>query len=109
MASLIQGPKLAAELARLQSRLGSTTAEGVAGAGMVKVVCNVKEMISCSVSDEAMKLNDRELLEDLIKAATNQALQKAGQNAREEMAKMMQDLGLPAGMGLPDGLELPSS
>jgi DNA-binding protein YbaB len=46
-------------------------------------------------------LNDKELLEDLIVAATNQALQKARQQAAEETAKVATGLGLPAGMNFP--------
>ena len=56
------------------------------------------------ISDEAMKLNDREMLEDLIAAATNQALAKVRQQLAEESAKMAANIGLPPGMlggGLP--------
>jgi DNA-binding protein YbaB len=51
-----------------------------------------------------MKLNDREMLEDLIAAATNQALTKVRQQLSEESAKMAASIGLPPGMlggGLP--------
>jgi DNA-binding protein YbaB len=48
-----------------------------------------------------MRLNDREMLEDLIRAAVNQALERVRQLAAEEAAKMASSLGLPPGMGLP--------
>jgi DNA-binding protein YbaB len=60
--------------------------------------------MSVKISEEAMKLNDREMLEDLIAAATNQALTKVRQQLSEESAKMAASIGLPPGMlggGLP--------
>jgi nucleoid-associated protein EbfC len=97
-----QLPKIKAEMERLQQRLSQLVAEGDAGGGMVKVRVNGKlEMLSCSVSEEIFQQNDRELLEDLIRAATNQALEKARQQAAEEAGKMAAGFGLPAGLGLP--------
>jgi DNA-binding YbaB/EbfC family protein len=103
MASLLQQlPKIKEEMERLQQRLGQVVAEGDAGAGMVKVRVNGKlEMLSCSVSEEAFRQGDRELLEDLIQSATNQALERARQLAAEETGKMAAGFGLPAGLGLP--------
>jgi DNA-binding protein YbaB len=57
------------------------------------------EVIACAVSDEAMK--DKELLEDLVRSAINQAMQKAKHAVAEETAKMAQGMGLPAGFQLP--------
>lgn len=92
--------KIKEEMERLQARLGEMTAEGDAGAGMVKVRFNGRlEMIACTISDEALK--DRELLEDLIRAASNQALERVRQQTAEETAKMAGGLGLPPGIGLP--------
>ena len=108
LASLMtQLPKIKEEMDRLQQRLGQIMAEGDAGGGMVKVRANGKlEVLSCTLSDEALKLNDREMLEDLIKAATNQALAKARQLTAEETGKMATSLGLPPGLNIP-GLEMP--
>jgi DNA-binding YbaB/EbfC family protein len=97
-------PKLKEEMEQLQKRLADITAEGDAGAGMVKVRFNGRlEMTGCTISEEALKLNDREMLEDLVKAATKQALEKARQQAAEETTKMTAGLGLalPPGMNLP--------
>ena len=101
--SLLRNPgKIQEEMQKLQNNLGQVTAEGDAGAGMVKVRVNGRrEMISCQLSEEALKGGDKELLEDLIKAATNQALKKVQQQVMEETAKMAANLGLPQGMGLP--------
>jgi DNA-binding YbaB/EbfC family protein len=102
-ASLLQQlPKIKEEMERLQQRLGQLVAEGDAGGGMVKVRVNGKfEVLSCSVNEEIFRQNDRELLEDLIRAATNQALEKARHLAAEETGKMAAGFGLPSGLGLP--------
>jgi DNA-binding YbaB/EbfC family protein len=98
-------PKIKEEMERLQQRLGQVTADGDAGGGMVKVRVNGKmEVLSCVLSDEALKLSDREMLEDLIVAAVNQALQRSRQLVAEETGKMAGGLGLPQGLNLP-GLE----
>jgi DNA-binding YbaB/EbfC family protein len=103
MVSLMKNlPKIREEVDRLQQRVGQITADGDAGAGMVKVKVNGKmEVLKCAISDEAMKLGDREMLEDLIAAAANQALQKVRQMVAEETGKMATGLGLPPGMSLP--------
>jgi len=97
-----QLPKIKESMQQLQERLGRIDVEGDAGAGMVKVRVNGKmEVTHCTLSEEAMRLNDREMLEDLIRAAVNQALERARVKAAEETSKMASDLGLPAGMGMP--------
>jgi len=93
-------PKIREEMEKLQGRLAELTAEGQAGGGMVTVKVNGKfNVVGCTVTDEA--LQDRELLEDLIVAAANQAIDKARQLAASETSKMATELGLPAGMNLP--------
>jgi DNA-binding YbaB/EbfC family protein len=97
-----QLPRIREEMGRLQERLAQLTAEGDAGAGMVRVRVNGKfEILSCAVSDELLKLQDKEMLEDLVRAAVNQAIQKARQQAAEETSKMAAGFGLPADMNLP--------
>jgi DNA-binding YbaB/EbfC family protein len=101
MASMFRNlPKIREEMERLQQRLSQITAEGTAGAGMVTVRVNGKmEVLSCRLSDEAMK--DRELLEDLVCGATNQALERVRLLVAEETQKMASGFGLPAGVNLP--------
>jgi DNA-binding YbaB/EbfC family protein len=95
-------PQLREEMNRLQQRLGQISAEGDAGAGLVKVRVNGRmEVVACTLSDEALRLDDREMLEDLIRAAANQALERVRQQIAEETTKMASALGFPAGMGLP--------
>src|SRR6516162_9453873 len=83
-------PKMKEEIERAQQRLGQLTAEGDAGGGMVKVRANGRmEILSCTISDDAMKSNDRELVEELIRSAANQALEKVRRLAAEEMSQTM--------------------
>jgi DNA-binding YbaB/EbfC family protein len=96
-----QLPKIKEEMERLQQRLSQINAEGDAGGGMVKVKVNGKqEVLSCTISEEAAKLGDREMLEDLIVAACNQALSKVRQQTAEEAGKMASGFGLPPGLDL---------
>lgn len=91
--------KIQEEIEKFQSQVGTITAEATAGAGFVTAKVNGKlEVLSVKISDEAMGLNDREMLEDLIAAATNQALAKVRQQLAEESAKMAANIGLPPGM-----------
>ena len=95
-------PKIREEMQQMQQRLGQITAEGDAGAGMVKATVNGKmELVRLTLGDDAMKSGDRELLEDLIKGAVNQAMGKVRQAIADESGKMASNLGLPPGLNLP--------
>lgn len=97
-----QLPRLKEQAEQMQQRLDQVVVEGDAGAGMVKVRINGRmSVLGCTISPEALALNDREILEDLIASATNQALDKARQALGEETAKLMGGMGLPSGMNLP--------
>jgi DNA-binding YbaB/EbfC family protein len=97
-----QMPRIREEMEKMQTRLGQISAEGDAGGGMVRAKVNGRlELVSCTLSDEAMKTGDREMLEDLIRSAVNQAIVKVRQQIAEETSKMATGLGLPQGMGLP--------
>ena len=97
-----QLPRIREEAMKLQERVGQIVADGDAGAGMVKVKVNGRmELIVCEISEDVFKSHDREMLEDLIKAAVNQALGKARQQVAEETSKMATGLGVPPGMELP--------
>jgi hypothetical protein len=95
-------PKIREEMDRMQGRLSELIAEGDAGAGMVKVRVNGRmEMVGIVLSDDCLNSKDREMLEDLIKAATNQAIERVRQLVADETSKLASNLGLPAGMNLP--------
>ncbi len=93
--------KIQEELEKFQKQLGQLTAEG-SGGGYVTVTVNGRlEVVSVRLSEDALKLQDKELLEDLIVAAANQALNKMRQRLAEEGSRMFGALGL---FGLPGGL-----
>jgi DNA-binding YbaB/EbfC family protein len=91
--------KIQEEVAKFQASVGNITAEASSGAGYVTVKVNGKlEVLGVRISEDALKLNDREMLEDLVAAAVNQALTKVRAQLAEESQKMAANLGLPAGM-----------
>jgi DNA-binding YbaB/EbfC family protein len=97
-----QLPKIQEEMGKLQQRLALLTAEGDAGAGMVRVRVNGKqEIISCVLSEEVFRSGDREMLEELIRGAVNQAMERVRVQVAEETSKTMASLGLPVGVGMP--------
>jgi len=104
-----QLPKLKAEMEKFKQKLAQTQVEGSAGGGMVQVrVSGTLELLECKISDEAMKLGDKEMLGELVRAGVNQALEKARQQAAEEARKAAASMGLPAGLNLPSFLGGPS-
>lgn len=91
--------KIQEEAQKFQQFVAQLSTEANAGGGMVTVKANGKmEIVSVKITEDAWKLNDREMLEDLIAAATNQALAKIREQLGAETAKMAAGLGLPAGM-----------
>ena len=94
-------PRLQAAMQDMQTKLGQITVEGNAGAGMVVVAVNGRmELTKCVISEDAIKLNDREILADLVMAAVNMGISKA----REEVAKASQAVAQEAGLPLPPGM-----
>jgi len=91
--------KIQEEVQKFQASVGQITVEASSGAGYVTVKVNGRmEVLSVRISEDALKLNDREMLEDLVAAAANQALTKVRQQLAEESAKMAANIGLPPGM-----------
>lgn len=91
--------KLQEEMARFNTAISQIVVEGSSGAGDVIVkVSGRMEIMSVRISDECYKGNDKEMLEDLVTAAVNAAMQKAREAVASETAKMAESMGLPAGM-----------
>ena len=85
---LKQAQKMQEELGRIQAELANVKVEGTAGGGMVKVVANCQNQImEVTIDPEVITSNDKEMLEDLIAAAVNQALENAQKRSQEEMNK----------------------
>jgi len=90
------------KMQEMQEKLGDVEVEGTAGGGVVTVVITCKgEVRSVKIDDSLMDLNEKDVLEDLVKAAMNDAKSKADQKLADETQKMMSELGLPAGVKLP--------
>jgi DNA-binding YbaB/EbfC family protein len=101
---LRQAQKMQEDLARVQAELANISVEGSAGGGMVKVIANCQnQILSVEVEPEVVNPNDKEMLEDLIVAAVNQALENSQKRAQEEMNKVTGGLmgNLPGGMKIP--------
>ncbi|WP_435356447.1 YbaB/EbfC family nucleoid-associated protein [Emticicia sp. SJ17W-69] len=80
--------EMQARMQEVQESLGKITETGEAGAGMVKAVANgKKQLVSIEIDEDLMKSSDREILQDLIVAATNKALEKVEERAKTELQK----------------------
>ena len=86
---------------RMQEQLATVEVEGQSGAGMVKVVMTCKHEVKRVAIDPSLVGDDREMLEDLVAAAFNDAARRVEQTVAEKMS------GFTAGLGLPPGFKLP--
>ena len=97
-----QAQEMQAKMNEVQESLAQVEITGAAGGGMVEVTLNGKgEMRSLTVDPSLMTLAEREVLEDLIVAAHNDAKVKVERHVAEEMSKLTGGLKLPPGMKLP--------
>ena len=89
-------------MAEVQEKLNSIEVEGVSGGGMVKVLASAKgEIKRIIIDDSLMVKEEKEMTEDLIVAAINDAKQKGEAASQEEMKSVTGGLPLPPGMKLP--------
>ena len=95
-----QAQQMQENMKAMQDQLASVEVEGQAGAGMVKVQMTCKyDVRRVSIDDSVM--DDKEMLEDLVAAALNDAVRKVEAATQEKMA------GVTAGLNLPPGMKLP--
>ncbi len=93
---LAQLQKLQDEMAKTQEKLADETVEVTAGGGMIKAVMNGKQsLLSITISPEAVDPDDVEMLQDLIVAAVNEAIERSQALAAERMNALTGGLGLP--------------
>jgi len=97
MANLMkQAQQMQAQMAKLQEEAATKTVTGSAGGGMVTVTANgALEVVSVRIDPESLKDADAEMLQDVVLAATNEALK----NARQLMAEQMKSV--TGGMNIP--------
>ena len=96
-----QAQAMQANMQKAQAEIASIEVIGEAGGGMVKITMNGRHEVKRVQIEPAVSGEDREMLEDLIAAATNQALDKARDLIAGETQKMAAELGLPPGFSLP--------
>ena len=98
---LKQVQKMQSDMAKVQAELENKTVTEESGGGMVKATANgKKEIISIVIDEEIAKSGDKEMLEDLVVAAVNKALQSAGKMAEDEMGTITKGM-MPPGMNIP--------
>lgn len=100
IASLMKtAQEMQSKMAAVQENLKRVHVEGSAGGGMVTVEANGQQaIVACRIEQSLFDAGDREMIEELVVAATNQALQKAKDAAAEEMGKIAGDINIP-GLG----------
>ena len=97
-----QAQQLQQKMAEAQEKLNSIEVEGVSGGGVVKVIATAKgEIKKINLDESLLKPEDKEITEDLIVAAVNDAKQKGETASQEEMKSVTGGLPLPPGMKLP--------
>ena len=96
-----QAQKMQEELQKAQEQIANTEVTGEAGAGMVKVVMTGRHDVKRIEIDPSLMSDDKEMLEDLVAAAVNDANRRVESMMQEKMS------GLTAGIGLPPGMKLP--
>ena len=95
-----QAQQMQENMKKMQDQLATVEVEGQSGAGMVKVVMTCRNDVR-RISIDPSVMDDREMLEDLIAAAVNDAVRKAEQTTQERMGGFIAGLNLPPGMKLP--------
>jgi len=97
-----QAQDLQKKMAEAQEKVETLEAEGISGGGIVKVTINGKNNVtSVNIDETAIDKNEKEILEDLIVAAFNDARDKIQRKIADEMSSLTGGIKLPPGMKLP--------
>lgn len=96
-----QAQQMQAELERTQQQLAQLEIEGQSGAGLVKVLMTGRHEIKRVSLDPSLMSEEREMLEDLIAAAVNDAVRRLDETSKQKLAAVTQGMNLPPGMKLP--------
>jgi hypothetical protein len=96
-----QAQQMQENMQKMQEKMATVEVEGQAGAGMVKVTMTCRHDVKRVSIDDSLLSDDKDMLEDLIAAAVNDAVRKVESTVQEKMGGMMGGMGLPPGMKLP--------
>jgi DNA-binding YbaB/EbfC family protein len=96
-----QAQKMQEKMQKVQEELASAETTGEAGAGLVKIVMTGRHDVKSVALDDSLMEEDKEIIEDLLAAAVNDAVRKIEAASADKMGAMTQGMGLPAGMKLP--------
>ena len=96
-----QAQQMQENMKKVQEQLASTEVEGQSGAGMVKVVMTCRHDVKRVTLDESLLKDDKDMLEDLIAAAVNDAVRRVESTVQEKMGAVTAGLPLPPGFKMP--------
>lgn len=96
-----QAQQVQDNMKKVQDQLATLEVEGQSGAGLVKIVMTCKHDVKRVTIDPALLADDKDMLEDLVAAAVNDAVRKVESTVQEKMAAVTAGLPLPPGMKLP--------
>ena len=96
-----QAQQMQENMQKMQEKLAVIEVEGQSGAGLVKVTMTCRHDVKRIQIDASLLKDDKEMLEDLVAAAVNDAVRKIESTVQEKMS------GVTAGMGLPPGFKMP--
>jgi DNA-binding YbaB/EbfC family protein len=96
-----QAQAMQENLKKAQDELATIEVEGQSGAGLVKIVMTCKHDVRRVTIDPSLLADDKDMLEDLVAAAFNDALRRAEETSAEKMGKLTSGLPLPPGMKFP--------
>jgi len=96
-----QAQKMQEDMQKAQEKLAQEEVEAESGGGMVKVVMNGQHEVKRITIDDSLMGDDKEMLEDLVAAAMNAAVQKIAAKTKDSMSDLTSGMGLPPGFKLP--------
>jgi DNA-binding YbaB/EbfC family protein len=96
-----QAQQMQANMQKAQEEMASLEVTGESGAGAIRITMNCRHDVRAVKIDDALIGDDKEMLEDLITAAFNDAVRKVEKTVQEKFAGMTSGMGLPPGMKLP--------
>ncbi len=96
-----QAQKMQEDMQKAQQEIANMEVEGQAGGGMVSVVMNGRHELRSVNIDESLMKDDKDMIEDLVAAAVNDAVRKIEQASSSKMSGVTSGMNLPAGMKLP--------